>query len=184
MNLEIREMEEKDIFDTSKVYINSLKTEYEDFIPSDVLKELDTEKEVHDFESLINNSEKFHFILIAVASEEITGFISISSNTVEPFDYDSEINELFVKREFQNTGIGLKLMHSAVVKLKENGYSDCLVYNFHESKSNGFYRQLNGKFLKKIEQEYMGKIFDVDVFGWEICMLKELLEAKISKYHS
>lgn len=182
MHLKIREIKNQDFFETSKVYVDTLKNEYGDFLPEEVLNDLSVEKEAQDCENRLNNSEKFHFIHIAISDNSIIGFISVSSNTIEPFEYDSEVHELFVKKEFQGLGVGLQLLYSASIKLKANGYNEILIYNFHESKSNSFYRKLSPKMIKRIEQNYNGKTLDVDVFGWKIDSLTEVVKIKTLKY--
>jgi L-amino acid N-acyltransferase YncA len=182
MNLEIREIRQQHVFEISKIYVDALKNEYGNFIPDEVLNVLSIEKEAEDCKNRLSNNEKFYFILVAVIDKKIVGFIEAGSNTVEPFEYDCEVSEIFVKKEFQGLGIGLQLLVTASIKLKSNGYKQILIYNFHESKSNNFYRNLGPKTIKKIEQNYNGKTLDVDVFGWKIDSLIEVVKIKSLKY--
>lgn len=184
MNLEIREIKHEEIFETSQLYVDTIKIEYEGLIPNEVLNELEVNKEAEDLKKQLSTIEKYHFVYVAVDYNKIVGFISLSSSTVEPFEFDAEINELFVKREFQSLGIGLRLLHFAVLELKENGYRQVMIYNFHKSKANGFYRKLDGRIIKKIKQDCYGKTLEVDVFGWEIDTLIKQLEYKLLRYTS
>jgi predicted acetyltransferase len=177
MNLEIREVRKEDIVEISRIYIDTVHSEYKRLIPWELLDAMDVEKEAQDFMEWINNGEKFHLIYAACIENHVVGFISVSSNTVEPFDYDSEINEFFVRKEYQNQGIGLKLLYTAICNLKENGYSTIIARNLSESNANNFYKRLCGKIVKQVEQYDRGIAIHVDIFGWKIDELINLIES-------
>lgn len=179
MEIAIREMLKKDILETSEVYIKAIKSEYKDFLPPEVLNSINIEREALELLKELNSNEKYKFTLVAVMNEEIVGFVSGASNTVEPYAFDSEIKEVFVKKEFQKLGIGLQLMYNASKKLRENGYTNVLIYSFRESKANSFYRFLIGKAIMEIEKDYFGNKFNIDLFGWELNILIATLENKL-----
>ena len=66
-----------------------------------------------------------------------------------------------------------------LIEFEDYGVDKLIIYNFHESDSNEFYKSLGGEVLKQIKQTVKEKEVLVDVFSWNIINLIELLNDKL-----
>jgi len=174
MDIEIREATEADIKEIVRLFAEALQSDYKKFIAMQLIEAFDYKAIEQDCTEGLNNSEKFRFAYVALFEKNIVGYISAGSNTVEPYEYDAEVSNIIVKSDFQNGGIGKKLMYKAIIRLEECGYSSFVVFNFSKSKANGFYRNLNGKLINRLVQDDYEEAC-VDIFGWQIKEIKSIL---------
>jgi len=111
----------------------------------------------------------------------MVGYVVASKNEEEPLEYDTEINALFIRKDYRGRGISLKLFYTIAEELKKNGFSKLLIYNFKDSSSNGYYKKLGGRVIRQVVQTCGGKELGVDIFGWELDNLLTELGSNIAK---
>lgn len=177
MNIEIRNLLKEDISDIAKISIDSWKLEYGDFIPQKYIEKLCYKEKEAGYNSWIFNSDNVSFA--AIVDNKVIGFCYGGSNEEEPLGYSAEICELFVRREFQGMGIGIKLLFKTIDALKSKGHSSVVIWNFKDSKSNNFYKHIGGELITTVVQKPEGKEVAVDIFGWDINDLIGILINKI-----
>ena len=91
-----------------------------------------------------------------------------------------ELNGLWVYPQHRGKGISLMLMDKLLEKFLNLGSRQIIIYNFHHSSSNSFYRNLG---FKVIDKEYqMEERLPVDIFACHIDSLKIILKDKLGKY--
>lgn len=115
----------------------------------------------------------------AFDGDTFLGYVGGSLAEKEDAEHGVELNYLFVKKEYRGIALGLKLMRTIVAEFKEYGSEKLIIYNWHDSESNKFYRYLGGKILKQVVQTSKGKETLVDVFSWDIDTLIKLLNDKL-----
>lgn len=182
MNLQIREITDNEVFETAVIYIECWQNDYAGIVPEHVLQKFDPEEEAAECREWLA-TEPSSKIFAAFADGQMVGYIAFSRNTEEPLEYEMEVNGFFVRNEYRNYGIGLRLLHQTGKYLQEKGFSSVVFYNFKESKSNQYYRSLNGQVVKQVTQQCGGKSLEVEVFGWKFDDLLTTLEHKLHKYY-
>lgn len=181
--IEIRRAKEEEIYETAVIYVDCWREDYKHFVPRKVLEDFNIEKEAEECrEWLYEECEDKRFLYCAFINNCLVGYVTASKNSKEPIEYYTEINGLFVRKDYRGKGISLKLLYSIVDELKLNNFSKVLLYNFKDSYSNGYYRKLSGEVIREITQNCGGKELDVDIFGWKLDELGIVLKKKIEKY--
>jgi L-amino acid N-acyltransferase YncA len=182
MMLEIRKINnEKEIKETSAIYIECWHNDYASFIPQEVLWSMDIDNEAKDCKEWLQHDTK-NQLFAGFINNEMVGYISVSPHKEEPKYYEVELSGFFVRKDFRNKGYGLKLLYHAVCELINQNVRSIIVYSFKDSKSNSFYRSLGGSEIKK-ENQYIGsKPMAIECFGWEIKSLYSILSEKVKKY--
>lgn len=181
--IEIRHVKDDEIHETSEIYINCWREDYKHFVPNKVLEGFDIEIEAQECrEWLYEECDDKRFLNGAFINGFMIGYVAAGKNFEEPMEYDTEINGLFVRKDYRGKGISLKLLNSIVEELKLNNFSKVLVYNFKDSYSNEYYKKLNGEVIRKITQNCGGKELYVDIFGWKLDELGIILKKKMEKY--
>lgn len=115
----------------------------------------------------------------AFEGDNFLGFVGGSFTEKEDAENGVEINYLFVKKEYRGKALGLKLMRTILIEFKEYGVDQLIIYNFHDSESNKFYRYLEGEVVNQVIQTAKGKEALIDVFSWNINILIKLLNNKL-----
>ena len=88
-----------------------------------------------------------------------------------------ELNGLWVYQQHRKKGISLMLMYKVLNEFLELGSRKAIVYNFHNSSSNSYYRKLG---FKVIDTEYqMRERIPVDIFACDMQFLKNTLQEKL-----
>ena len=59
------------------------------------------------------------------------------------------MQSLYVLQEYQKNGIGKELIQKAFNEAKKAGYKKMIIGCLEGNKSNGFYKKMGGKFIKK-----------------------------------
>lgn len=181
--IEIRRVKENEIYKTAVIYVDCWRSDYKHFVPEKVLETFNVEKEAEECkEWLYEECDDKRLIYCAFINDFMVGYVTASKNSEEPKEYDTEINGLFVRKDYRGKGISLKLLYCIVEELKLNNFSKVLLYNFKDSYSNEYYRKLNGEVIQEITQSCGGKELDIDIFGWKLDELGIVIKKKMEKY--
>lgn len=181
--IKIRSVKEDEIFQTAEIYVDCWKEDYKHFIPKKILEGFNIEKETKQCrEWLYEECDDERFLYCAFLEDIMVGYVSANKNIEEPLEYEVEINGLFIRKDYRGLGISLKLLYWIVEELKLYNFSKVLVYNFRDSYSNQYYRNLGGDLVQEITQHCGGKDLAVDVFGWELSELAIILKKKLENY--
>jgi GNAT superfamily N-acetyltransferase len=174
----IRELTEKELFMAVELNYNCWNDDFAGVIPYDSMN-VDTEFTF--VSNWINDKEcqDIRRIYGAFDGGEFLGYVGASIAEKEDAEHGVELNYLFVKKEYRGMALGLKLIRTILIEFEEYGVNKLIVYNFHESESNKFYKYLGGEVLKQVMQTAKGKEVLVDVFSWNISILIELLNDKL-----
>jgi|GEM_PF-191899 len=174
----IRELTEKELFMAVELNYDCWNDDFAGVIPYD---SMDVDKEFTFVSNWINDKEcqDIRRIYGAFDGDKFLGYVGASIAEKEDAEHGVELNYLFGKKEYRGMALGLKLIRTILVEFEEYGVNQLIVYNFHESESNKFYKYLGGEVLKQVMQTAKGKEVLVDVFSWNISILIELLNDKL-----
>lgn len=182
MPITIRSLNPDEYFETSRITLECMRQDYR-FFPRAYLDSLTVETELAMFESWVNEEETLAKVFGAFNGGQMVGYIAVSRNLGEPEGYDGEVNNLFVRPGHRGEGIGLLLLQIGLEYLRGLGYESVIIYNYHPSASNAFYRHLGGQVVYHTLQMPDGMFeVDVDVFGWQIDEFLSILCAHLEKY--
>ncbi|MDU1413825.1 MAG: GNAT family N-acetyltransferase [Clostridium sp.] len=115
----------------------------------------------------------------AFENEKMLGviFASFVESRDEP-EAGMEINGLWVYKQHRKKGISLMLMDKVLDEFLELGSRKAIVYNFHNSSSNSYYRKLG---FNVIDTEYqMRERLPVDILACDMEFMKNTLQEKLT----
>lgn len=182
MPITIRLLGPEETVETVHIYLECMRADYA-FFPRAYLDSLQVERELAEFESWISEEETQARVFGAFDGDRMVGYIAVSRNVGEPVGYDGEVNNLFVRPGCRNLGIGLALLRVGLEHLRSLGHRSVIIYNYHPSTSNAYYRHLGGEVVYHTLQMPDGMFeVDVDVFGWQIAEFLSILDSRLGKY--
>jgi len=182
MELIIREVKPQEVLDTARIYIDCWQRDYREVVPEEMLNNMSLEQEAEECSQWLYGNEDLTLLYVAMDDSKMAGYIAASPNTEHPLEYEMEINGLFVERQYRGRGIGLRLMNYMMKELAKRGFAKVLLYNFKDTKSNGFYKSLGGRVVSQQIQRPGGREAVVDIFGWDVAELQNTLGEKLKNY--
>ena len=156
--------------------MDSFDEEVQGLVPNSMVKE----EQLNFILKWINSAEEntdIRLVYGAFDNDTFMGFAGASIAEVSDSQNGIELNYLFVKEEHRGKGLSLKLLDKLLNEFAPKGFKELIVYNYHVSPSNKYYRKFGGK-VKKQTSEMDGKLL-VDVFSLDIENLKRIIEKKL-----
>ncbi|WP_073589927.1 GNAT family N-acetyltransferase [Anaerocolumna xylanovorans] len=119
-------------------------------------------------------------LLGAFENDKMLGVAFVSYAEIEDSNSGIELNGLWVYPEMRGRGISLMLISKILDYYEKLGLKEIIVYNYHNSSSNSFYRKLGAKVFKT-ELQMDGKI-PTDVFKCDIPAMIDYISKSTVKY--
>lgn len=116
----------------------------------------------------------------AFENDKMLGVAFASYAETEDADSGIELNGLWVYPEMRGRGISLMLILKLLNYYQNFDRKEMVIYNYHNSSSNSFYRKLGAEVFRT-EFQMKDKI-PTDVFKCEITKMKEYISKTVAKY--
>jgi ribosomal protein S18 acetylase RimI-like enzyme len=181
MNIHIRPIQHHELAETVEIYLASIRDDYS-FKPPEYLDALTMAEELNECEEWLYQEGVRNRIYAAFDGELMVGYIALGTNTLEPFEYEGEVTGFFIRKEYRAQGIGLMLLRRGLQYFQELGYTGLVIYNYHISAANAYYRSLGGVVVKQEIQHPGGMELETDIFGYKIDNLMKTVDQKLEKY--
>lgn len=174
----IRELTHEELRMAVELNYQCWNDDFAGIIPHD---SMNVDKEIKVVSKWINdkNCDDIRRMYGAFQGDNFLGYVGGSLAEKEDAEHGVELNYLFVKKEYRGKALGLKLIRTILIEFVEYGADKLIIYNWHDSESNRFYRYLGGKVIKQVIQTPSKKEALVDVFSWDINKLIKLLNDKL-----
>lgn len=166
----IEMMQESDIEEVSKIFIDSWRIAYKDIIDKTYLQNLNMKEKVQKLKR--EYREGGHTVAKNQETNEIVGVTRFGKrlDELDRFpEYDGEIYALYVKPGLLRKKIGSQLLQYAEEKLKEQGNHKILLWCLKENEpSRKFYEKMGGILLGEKTRNIGGKEYPLVGYGYEI----------------
>ncbi|MFD1735578.1 GNAT family N-acetyltransferase [Bacillus salitolerans] len=165
ISLIIRKAIQQDYKQIAKVHVDSWRTTYHGIIKESYLQNIKYEDRENLWTSAL--AEESHHIWVAEVNHKIVGFVSGGRERTNKYGIEGELYAIYILKEFQQKGIGKKLVTTFAEDLKTNGYSSMLVWVLSENPSTLFYQSLKPAV---IDYEYIdigGENHKETAYGWK-----------------
>ena len=122
---------------------------YRGIVNDEFLDNLENTEEKRYINAINNFDEKFNMQYIIKKDNKIIAYLKLSKIKDDEYKEYIELQSLYVLKEYQKNGIGKELIQKAFNEAKKAGYKKMIIGCLEENKSNGFYKKMGGKFIKK-----------------------------------
>ena len=122
---------------------------YRGIVNDAFLDDLKNTEEKRYINAINNFDEKFNMQYIIKKDNKIIAYLKLSKIKDDEYKEYIELQSLYVLKEYQKNGIGKELIQKAFNEAKKAGYKKMIIGCLEENKSNGFYKKMGGKFVKK-----------------------------------
>ena len=105
-------------------------------------------------------------VRVAVSADgEIVGFGSCGNSRGEP-GFSSEVFTLYVAPDWQNRGIGRRLLLAMFARLVAEGHAAAVIWVLRENPARFFYQRLGGKEIRRKLLPFNGTQVAASGYGW------------------
>ena len=118
-------------------------------VNDEFLDNLENTEEKRYINAINNFDEKSNMQYIIKKDNKIIAYLKLSKIKDDEYKEYIELQSLYVLKEYQKNGIGKELIQKAFNEAKKAGYKKMIIGCLEENKSNGFYKKMGGKFIKK-----------------------------------
>jgi ribosomal protein S18 acetylase RimI-like enzyme len=158
-----------------KVSIDTWRITYRGIISADFLNNLSYEDDIAKWQQRFTNPERYIFFYIA--ETEFKKIVGLALGSLEQSDpttkipdinkYFGELKAIYVLKEYQRRGIGVRLVKLIVEKLIEHDIISMVVWVLKDNPNWKFYEILGGKYLGQGIQQIGESDYIKIAFGWE-----------------
>jgi L-amino acid N-acyltransferase YncA len=142
MNVKIRKATLEDVKTISNIYALSWKSAYKGIVPQKYLDELKCNFWISSFQNWINNN-----ILTAqliYENDTPIGCVAYGNARDAKFAQWVEIVSIYLLPDYFRKGYGQKLLKTALIDMKTNGYKNCYLWVLKENSNARHFYESNG----------------------------------------
>ncbi len=166
--LVIRNIESKDIDEVTDINIECWKKCYTGIIDKEYLENIDRQNRVINITRAMENN----MFIVAEEKERILGSCRyVPNNGFSPNfeEIDAEICALYVDVNFQNKGVGTKLLEYVLEELKKNGKKKVIIWCLKgNEKARLFYSKMGGTVYAERKIKIADKEYDEIAYKYDI----------------
>lgn len=163
----IREAVPADAGGIARVRVDTWRSTYRGIMPDRVLDDLSyPEIEEQFLEVLADRHNPPVFYVAENDAGEVCGFSYGGAERSGEMGYQGEIYAIYVLKEYQGQGIGLRLLEKSVKGLCERGLFSMMVWVLSENPYRRFYEKLGGRRVIDNTFVFEGNEARLTAYGW------------------
>lgn len=174
----IRPATERDAAGIANVYVDAWRSSYAAILPHRVLLGMSYERQAREWSWVIRNRAEVQPVIVAAEAEHgVVGFASFGRARSGDWpagrgfagERDAKVGEiytLYVRPEFQDGGIGRRLLTAAFAAMAGKGFGCGFLWVLRDNPSRYFYERVGGKMIAERQEHLWGCATDQICYGW------------------
>lgn len=165
MTIRTRAAREADAQKIAEVYIETWRTTYAGSVPDRVLVNMSNERQSVYWTRAIRSGGE----IVGVAEDDAAGIVAVGSagaNRSRGSEYAGEVYTLYVQPDFQNQGVGERLLAHLFADIRAKGMNSAVIWVLAANPSRFFYEAMGGKRVGEREEEMWGVKLREIAYGW------------------
>jgi GNAT superfamily N-acetyltransferase len=174
----IRPAAARDAADIARIYVDAWRSSYAAILPHRVLLGMSCERQAREWSWVIGNRAEAQPVIVAVdAHGGVIGFTSFGP--ARPGDRPAsghfaaardakagEIYTLYVQPEFQERGVGRRLLAAAFAAMAGKGCGRCFLWVLRDNPARYFYERVGGMVVAERQEQLWGCAVEQICYGW------------------
>ena len=161
----IRPANAEDALSIARIHVETWRSSYAGILPDDYLTRLSVSDSAVQWARSVGRDGAADGTLAAVAEGDVVGFISYGPQRGR-WDFAGEIYALYVGLDWQNQGIGRRLVAAAFAGLVNAGPKSAIVWVLSRNPSRFFYGAVGGQLIGHRTERFAGTELEETAYGW------------------
>jgi ribosomal protein S18 acetylase RimI-like enzyme len=160
-----RAAREADAQRIAEIYIETWRTTYAGSVPDRVLVGMSNERQAIYWTRAIRSGSE----IVGVVEDDEAGIVAVGSagaNRSRGSVYEGEVYTLYVQPDFQNEGLGERLLAHLFGALRARGMNSAVIWVLAANPSRFFYETMGGKRVGEREEAMWGVKLREIAYGW------------------
>ncbi|HEV8391866.1 MAG TPA: GNAT family N-acetyltransferase [Dongiaceae bacterium] len=168
---------ERDAAGIAKVYVDAWRSAYAAILPHRVLLRMSYEDQARQWAGTIRDRPGAQAVIVASeAADGVVGFASFgparlghrpaAGRFAGEHERVGEVHTLYVLPDFQERGIGRRLLAAAFAALVERRHGCGFVWALRDNPARYFYEHVGGKVIAERQERMWGYVTDQVCYGW------------------
>jgi ribosomal protein S18 acetylase RimI-like enzyme len=152
----------------ARVHVETWRTTYPGMVPDRTLIGMTVDSKAAAWRHSLAREDRREIVLVAeVAGEGIVGFASCGPNRMPSLPFAGEVQTLYVLPDWQNRGIGRKLLQGCFARLGDNGFASAVVWVLADNPARFFYERMGGRRAGERDEHLWGALLHEVAYGWD-----------------
>ncbi len=152
----------------ARVHVETWRAAYAGIVPDAYLVAMTVSKQALQWNNTIRSAVAPEAVLVAESSDlpggRIVGFGSCGRARKRPGA--GEVFTLYVAPDWQGRGIGRRLLHGLLAKLKTGGLNKALVWVLSDNPARFFYEAMGARRVAERQERFAGVHLDEAAYAW------------------
>lgn len=161
----VRKAIESDAQRIAEIYVETWRTTYAGTLPDRVLVGMSVERQAISWSRAIRHGEE----IIVVAEDAKAGVVAVGSagpNRTKGSHFTGEVYTLYVHPDFQNVGIGERVLQRLFEELSARGMNSAVIWVLAPNPSRFFYERVGGRRVGERDEALWGATVREIAYGW------------------
>jgi ribosomal protein S18 acetylase RimI-like enzyme len=163
----VREARPADAPAIARVHVDSWRSAYAGMLPDNVLIGMSLQTHTQRWARIIGSRRKGETVLVSeVPNAGVVGFGSCGRAGVRQLPLSGEIYTLYVHPEWQDRGLGRRLLRRLFDSLVVRGMNSAVVWVLAENPSRFFYETMGGRRVAERSTTHWNTLLRETAYGW------------------
>jgi ribosomal protein S18 acetylase RimI-like enzyme len=151
----------------ARIHVETWRATYAGLVPDAYLVRMTEAGQAFQWERALSRARGLEDVLVAeAAGTGVVGFGSCGRNRSRQLPFAGEVFTLYVTGDFQNRGIGRRLLAALFARCVERGMTDALIWVLSGNPSRFFYEAMGGLPVGRQEEPFAGAMLQETAYGW------------------
>ena len=164
----IRRAKPSDAPAIAKVGVETWRNAYAGLVPDDHLLRMTEARQAVQWDALVRRARGADAVLVAelqdLSGRKVVGYGSCGRSRMGLMT--GEVFTLYVSGDWQNRGIGQRLLLGLFKSLVAGGVPDAVIWVLSGNPARFFYEAMGGKCLAERKERFAGTLLDETAYGW------------------
>jgi len=152
----------------ARIHVETWRTTYAGILPDSTLVGMTVDGKAVAWRRSLSVGPKSEVVLVAEAAPDgLVGFASAGRNREPILPFAGDVQTLYVMPDWQNQGIGRKLLEGCFARLGDHGLSSAMVWVLSENPARFFYERMGGKRAGERDEHLWGTLVHEVAYGWK-----------------
>ena len=163
----VRQAYPSDAPSIARIHVETWRATYAGLLPDRVLAGMREQTHQASWNSLLMGERRRELALVAEEDRiGVVGFVSAGRARAALEHYDGEVYTLYVAPDYQNRGVGSRLLETAFQRLGEQDIHGVMLWVLARNPSRFFYEAMGGVAVASRKERLWGVVLRELAYGW------------------